>query len=861
MRNILRDKTSFQNIPDSFSERHLTIREDMGDHIFLTQEGGLGVVWQIPGICDEPKNLEGNDGVISYFALMFRALRELARGIPDDQGNVTIQFYCSQRETKKAPEKTVSGRPVVYSDSGLGKILSQYEKDLFSVIRPVQRKFYLAIHWHPRQSTALSDIIRSAAGCFIPEKKQIRELDAAFEASKREFLEKVKSFELQMMNDFQIRRLPVEELIGYIQNILHCGTEQKVYPEHTDIHRAIYNPPLTREKDGLYWGKKSIKTFVLHNATEPKKFAFGLLRHFVDSVPVKNWDMVWCFTDGSFEPRSSFNVGKVWYSWAGGGEEKVRDYEDFEKSVSYSRPFGTQSLRLLVYSPDESQESLIKSSSTNFLSARMLKEEEIPVHMLSTSLPLNLRKSWHKVKGTTREVRLEDAASFWPLYDGPPAAEGTRWMISRSGTPTCFSPFTGFELRTAAILGQARKGKSSWTSVWMCEFLETQNGIVRGVDARTSYRKPTDIAGGRIIDFSVEALLDDPFSPFAGVDCEDSAEMSRLFNIIVTAIHLANSDIGFDSTHEEILKQSLARAYETHKRTSEAAQQPERLSVDSEPHPVWRDVKNEFDEACQVLRSDNIKNLEDAKSDLVKWGLGLSEGGKFGYIFSAWERRKAVSPSTRVVIYDLGATDKAREADQILATQIAATRIKRDISYNYGKRSVPKMVIFEEFGLLVRGGGKAAEYMSAFAADIIKSGPKTNTFVVAVTNSVRDYCTEVGQDLWSNASQKIFLPMGDMVSLAKEAWKDQFTEAEWQIIASLKLEKHLKRSSAYISSKTGKGYQGSVFLPLTPVLDALITTDDHQKKLYERLTEDQGLAPIEALEYMAKYHPFGRNLL
>ncbi|MCB9228970.1 MAG: hypothetical protein H6618_05105 [Deltaproteobacteria bacterium] len=859
MKNTLRDSKPFHNIPDSFAERHLTIREDMGDHIFLTQEGGLGIVWEFPGIYDEPKNLNGSDGLVSDFSFIFKALRELSRGIPDGQGNITIQIYCSQRESAEAPEKMIAGNPVVYSDSATGKILDQYEKDLFKMIRPVRRKFYLAVHWNPERKTALTSILRSAIAYFVPEKKQIKELDHIFEASKREFLEKIRSFELQMQSGFPLRRLSSEELIGYIQDILHCGTKQKVYPESTDIHKAIYNPPLIRKKDGLYWDEKSIKAFILHNATEPGNFAFGLLRHFMDALPVKNWDMVWCFTDGSFQARSSFNVAKVWYAWAGNGQEKVRDYEDFEQSVSYSRPFGTQSLRLLVYNATEAHESQIRSHATNFLSARMLKEEEIPVHMISCSLPLNLRKEWHKVKGATREVRLEDAASFWPVYDGPSALEGTRWLISRCGTPTCFSPFTGFELRTAAILGQARKGKSSWTSVWMCEFLETQNGIVRGIDARTSYKKSSDIAGGRIIDFSIEALLEDPFSPFAGVDSQDSAEMSRLFNIIVTALHLANSNISFDSTHEEILKQSLARAYKTHRKTAEAAGQSGSL-CGVHPHPVWQDVKNEFDEACQVLKSDHVKNLEEAKSDLVKWGLGLSEGGKFGYIFSAWERKEPISPTTRVVIYDLGATDKTKEADQILATQIAATRIKRDISYNYGDRSVPKMVIFEEFGLLVRGGGKAAEYMSAFAADIIKSGPKTNTFVVAVTNSVRDYCTEVGQDLWSNASQKIFLPMGDMVSLAKEAWGDQFTEAEWQIIASLKLEKHLKRSAAYIRSRTGHGYRGSVFLPLTPLLDALITTDDHQKKLYDRLTMKKGYTPSTALEYMAKHHPFGKDL-
>ena len=86
---------------------------------------------EFPGINDEPMNLDGSGGLVSEFAILFKALRELARGVPDDQGNVTIQFYCSQRTMNEVPSKNFKGKEVAYSDSGIGKILSQYEKDLF----------------------------------------------------------------------------------------------------------------------------------------------------------------------------------------------------------------------------------------------------------------------------------------------------------------------------------------------------------------------------------------------------------------------------------------------------------------------------------------------------------------------------------------------------------------------------------------------------------------------------------------------------------------------------------------------------------------------------------------------------------
>ena len=48
----LKDKIKFDQIPDSFAERHITIREDLGDDIFLTQDNGRGVVYEFPGIYD-----------------------------------------------------------------------------------------------------------------------------------------------------------------------------------------------------------------------------------------------------------------------------------------------------------------------------------------------------------------------------------------------------------------------------------------------------------------------------------------------------------------------------------------------------------------------------------------------------------------------------------------------------------------------------------------------------------------------------------------------------------------------------------------------------------------------------------------
>ena len=852
------DRQDFKKIPDSFAERHISLREEIGDNIYLTSEGGRGVVFEIPGIYDEPKNVEGSESLTASFSILFKALRELARGVPDDEGNVSIQIICSQRHMTTPPEKRADNKVVEYSESTLGKILNQYERDIFTVIKPVRRKFYLAIHYQPLKRNFLDGLIKSAAGIFVTEAKQEDDLTRKLESAKREFQDKVKALELQLSYSFPLRRINSEELIGYIQDILHCGQYQQVYDTSTDIHEAIYNPPMSTKKDGLYWNEKCIKPFVLHHIPEPKKFSFGQIRHFIDSIPLKDWDLVWCFTDGSYQPRSHFIFNKMWYSWAGNGTEKVEDYEDFEGSINYSHPFGTQSIRLLTYSPTEAQESVIKSNATNFLNARMLKEEEIPVHILSTSLPLNIRKDWHKIKGITREIRLEDSAAFWPLYNGPSEKEGTRLYISRYGTPTCFNRFGGQELRTTAILGQARKGKSSETNIAIAEFLETQKGLVRGIDARTSYRKVADLCGGRIVDFSLEAMINDPYSPFAGVDDDDETEIDRLFNIIVTALHLANDSIVFDSTHKDILKQSLGRAFRSHMNTVKAAENAG-SAEEVNPHPVWDDVKSEFEDACQVLKADNVQKLDEAKSDLVKWGLGLSEGGEFGYIFSRFEKRDSIPPNTPILIYDIGEIEKSKEGHQILATQIAASRIKRDISYDFGEKSIPKMVIFEEFGLLVKGEGAAAKYMSAFASDIIKSGPKRNTFVVAVTNSVSDYCTPVGEDLWSNASQKIFLPLGDMITKARKEWEEEYTEAEWQIIGSLELEKHLKRSAAYISSKVGRGYKGSVFLPLTPLVDALITTNDSQLKIYDSLRE-KGKSPLEALEYMALNHPFGKGL-
>ena len=182
-------------IPDSFGQRHLSIRENLGGNKFLLSDNKMGVLYSWDGTYDEPKTGRELDDEL---AIIFKALRELSLGIPIGSGNVNIQMICSQRETDTAPDKAYNGTKFEFSSSELGEILTEYERDLFTYIKPVIRKFYLSIVWEPPKQRLLKRITARTLGFFKPVGLHDEAFDSYLNELSSEFDEKLKGLELQL---------------------------------------------------------------------------------------------------------------------------------------------------------------------------------------------------------------------------------------------------------------------------------------------------------------------------------------------------------------------------------------------------------------------------------------------------------------------------------------------------------------------------------------------------------------------------------------------------------------------------------------------------------------------------------------
>jgi hypothetical protein len=96
--------------------------------------------------------------------------------------------------------------------------------------------------------------------------------------------------------------------------------------------------------------------------------------------------------------------------------------------------------------------------------------------------------------------------------------------------------------------------------------------------------------------------------------------------------------------------------------------------------------------------------------------------------------------------------------------------------------------------------------------------------------------------------------------MAERAWKDQFNEADLQIMKSLTKEFHFKRSQAYVySNNEVSPFKGSLIVPLSPYMNAICTTSGNEVEFYNKLRRD-GSTPLEALKTMSEKHPYGEGL-
>jgi type IV secretory pathway VirB4 component len=833
-------------LPESFAEAHIPLREHLGDGIFLLASGELGVVYEVEGIYDELLSESELQAEISPF---MKFLRQIVVGIPNYAGlrNTVIQLICSQRTLSEIPS------PVRVVTTEAGAILRTEEERLFG-LGLVQRRYFLTVRYTPtRKSTGSIRKVRGVFEVFQPDGALRNRESDRIHQSRAEFEETLRNLEAEFATARSIRRVSTVEILSYYEDVLHGAKKQNlIFDTDKGLHEAIYTSRLRGTDDGVeIEGGGKITPFVL--AQLPGEYAVGLLRHFIDSLPMKNFDLVWGFSHGSRDLGSALAVKSSWFGHSPAHKGKYEDLVSFQNNLDALRPHGVQSLRLLTYDIDDAMKARIQTLAMDHIGARLIPERQIGVHMVVSSLPLCLSREGNRITGRSRQIRLENSVGFWPLYDGPSRDHGLRWHCSRTLTPTRFDLFRGEGNRMTTVLGTSRAGKSCLMNQLLLEFMERfPQGVIRIIDKKTSYFKLADLLGGKIVSFSEKALRESPYSPFALDDWEDD-DIEGIYVLLATSLVQKNPGVELTSLHTELLRDAIKIAYNNQLINIRYANRTGDKAFDA--HPIWPNVLAALPQAANLKAESGIKGADAAREELAAWSVSLGPSGQYGFIFSAHERHETSTEAASFLVYDLdGISDPVL---QLLAGQMAFLKITRDLAKL--PRSTPKLIVFEELGMLLHGDSQAQKLNTEFIQNVVKTCAKLNAQAISLTNGVGDYLDKpAGKTLWTIATQKLFLPLGDaMVSDLKEKCGAEFSEAEFQILSSLEINRRLKRSELYVRSENSDAsYRGTIFLPLSPSMDALVTSSGSQVELYNTL-KARGLSPKGALEVMAQEYPYG----
>ncbi|MBY0517488.1 MAG: hypothetical protein K2P81_11295 [Bacteriovoracaceae bacterium] len=841
------------NLPDSFSERHIQLRDFTDDNIVLLSNGDLGVIYKFTGVYDE---ILDHDGLLESLHSFMKGIRSVSSGIPSHLNlrNTIVQLILKQRELKVPPSKVVNGRAQVFSDSIIGKILKEEEENLFSH-GLVDKSFFITIRFSPthrmeKENPILGSLIAPFRKTLNASKSDhLESFFKTYEVFKNELI----NFERHFSSSYSLERVPRIEVLSLIQNMLFAGEDKPIYDGDESLEKCLYSPSYQEEGNLLLDKENNRSLGTYHLEQIPRGYSYGRFRHFIDSIPYKNFDLVWIFTHGSKEVTKDLIARETFYGRKKTTDIEFQEFISFRGNVDAQRPHGTQSVRLVVYNPAQDKDGLLESLAQDYIGARLVRESQILTNMFVTSLPLNCRADANKLKGRSRKIRLENALAFLPLYHGPTNNHGLRFYASRSGTPTRTDIFAGEGNKITAVLGMSRGGKSVLTNNLILEFLEKNpNGIVRIIDIKTSYLKLCDLLGGKIVQFSEEKLKENSYSPFALGDKYDMDDIEAIFLLISTAIIQKNPGIKFSAVHTELLREALKISYNSNLTTKRKFG-----SIESAPHPIWDDVLASLPQAVATLSSSGVQGADQANKDLALWSVNLYQTGQFGFIFNRYEKIDEQSHEARILVYDLdGNTD---EVLRQISAMMAFIKISRDLAKL--PTSVPKLIIFEEFGILLNGDDEAQKLNEQNIKLIVKTTAKLNAQPIAITNNVDDYTTKpAGVSFWELSTIKIFLPLGSLYENAKRAWGNQFNEAFWQILKSLKKEIEYKRSSILIYSENDTApYVGSFYLILSSFIDALTTSSGSQMNLYRELRQ-KGLSPFDSLQFMKNHHPFGKGL-
>lgn len=821
-------------------------------NIFLLSNGDFGAAYRLKGVADEP--LLAQD-LIQQCTVFTKGFSQIICGIPSNvsKPNCQIQILASNRKIRAKCD--------VNQLDLANQILSEEENYLHENTLISSRHLYLFVRCTPPKpdSSAILSTIKSVFKKDFEEHLAANETLAAEYSVFREYME---SLEVSLKSQIDTP-LDYTQLVEVIRLCLNCDGESPIAPSPFEINRDVHFD-IDSVRDGSIVSKDGRMRSVYFPESVSGNFSHGLLRHFMDTIPCADWDLVWTISSGQRAVSYSIRSDAKYYA-KGSYPEEDRSHSMFIEEINSQNPQVSMAVRLVVHNERSDFETKLKNLSLDHLGSIWRKERHIALHMLLTSLPLNSPLYATELKGRFHYISLEKSAMFMPIYTSD-KTDGKYHFQTRQNLATTFDLFKGGEVnKNMAIIGIPGSGKSTMLGHMCLNFMASNpDGLIRIVDFGYSFRKLCDLFGGRFIDFTPDYLRENIFSPFALTEWGEN-EIETVKHFVCTIIEAKNPDAKWQTIHDQILINSIKLAFNRYRRELDESNNGQDFDVE---HPKWDEIKTNFSQTTADYKEGGYDGFEAAVEEITRWTMSFDESGEYDFIFNATEDlTKSKGETPRLIVYNLGGIG-SDPVLRVMASMLINMRILKDIA---GNPKVKKLVFNDELGTQIKGSkdqksSKISDSASHRQAEAITSmyetARKLNVQNVVASPSVSDYVdVPAGKTVWSLCTQYIFFGMGSMVNdRLKQEW-DFLNEADWSIIRDMRIDLENKRTSCYLISDTAAhSLRVSLYVPLSPYMDAILTTN--RSSLSHYMTKlKEGRKPNDICREMATNYPYGKGML
>ncbi|PIR04676.1 MAG: hypothetical protein COV57_03065 [Candidatus Liptonbacteria bacterium CG11_big_fil_rev_8_21_14_0_20_35_14] len=650
------------------------------------------------------------------------------------------------------------------------KLLNSCEELAFDSEKAVKDKLYISFRLFKKVSTENSYKIKDL---FNLSKSEV-----LFVSIEDLELFKTKLFQrASLVHNFLSEQEIIKVISGAIEDLPSEETLKKFEPKIIKRDRGVFN-------------RNGNQISVLYLSPNVEEISLGTMPTLLRTMSKLEFDYVVCITDPLFESNSEIKAKKGWYEKR--DERRYLDISSISENIGRRNPLLRVSSRIVIKNCTPELMYQIRDFSLGLIGASFELEGQVPLHMLSTSLLGNMNISDNKAIERSKRMLLNSLTKMLPVYCGTSGYEEGITKISLDGTLLKIDRVGGSGNRMTTILGNSGVGKSVLVSEIILEYLEKNpKGCVRVVDHKTSMKDLVDYKDGTLRDLDDSLTSKIGFSPFA-VNDPDEGDITSISVLAMTAMKSISSEIRFSALHKELLRESIRIAFLNQNHSNKNA-----------PHPIWEDVIVSFPSAKQAFLShghDDHK-LDECFQELRSYSVCLEAGGQFARIFSNYDNETVISDS--LCVYDLdGITD---DSTRLISYMTTFVKIKRDI-----KRlplNIPKLVIFDEFGILV-SQNSAKEEIKEFVDDIVKTCRKLNVQAIAIANDISTFADSLaGRSFWDIAKIKLFLPLGDLYPTLINKLGSYFDEVDKEAINILELEKENRRTMIYQIDKRDSDHE------------------------------------------------------